>query len=141
MKQTFPKLTALIEKVVAAHAPRHPELVELKNTFAKLKADLEPHMLKEERVLFPMIRNLETGSAKAPGFPSSVAAPIRVMRAEHEQAEQLQNRIRDLTQNFTVPADACQSYERLMDELKHLDADLKEHIRKENEILFAKFAN
>ena len=140
LRQNLPRLSALLEKVVTAHAPRHQELLDLQKAFALLRADLEPHLLKEERVLFPMIRNLETGTANTVPAPVPVTAPIRVMRAEHEQTETLQSRIRELTQDFTIPSDACNSYKGLMQGLKALDADLKEHIHKENEILFAKFS-
>ena len=137
LKQALPQLTALMEKVSQAHAARHPELIDLGKSFAALRADLEPHLLKEERVLFPMIRNRENPGAGTGGFPATLAAPIRVMLAEHDRTVQLQNRIRELSQNFTVPADACTSYARLMNELEVLDADLKTHIHKENDILFA----
>ncbi len=141
LKEALPRLTALIEKVIQAHAPRHPELVDLGKTFAALRADLEPHMQKEERVLFPMIRNRENPAANGGAFPATLAAPIRVMRAEHDRTVQLQTQIRELTQEFSVPADACASYERLMRDLKLLDADLTTHIHKENDILFAKLSH
>ena len=56
------RLHRLADKVEAVHGERHPELAEIRSTFAQLRADLEPHLLKEERVLFPMIRELATAT-------------------------------------------------------------------------------
>jgi len=136
LKQALPRLSSLIEKVVGAHGKRHPELSDLERAFALLRADLEPHMMKEERVLFPMIRKIESGAGPEEFHCGTLQGPIGVMRAEHRQAESLQAEIREITHNFTAPEDGCETYRLMLEELKHLDADLNAHIQKENEVLF-----
>jgi len=62
LKETLPRLAALLDKVVNAHVERHPELTTVRELFAELRADMEPHLIKEEQVLFPMIKEIETSS-------------------------------------------------------------------------------
>lgn len=70
----MPRVTALLEKIEGVHGGRHPELSEVSRCFALVRADLEPHMLREERVLFPMIRELET-SSDVPAFHCGTLKP------------------------------------------------------------------
>ncbi|MGH2393468.1 MAG: hemerythrin domain-containing protein, partial [Candidatus Limnocylindria bacterium] len=51
----LPRLSALVEKVAGVHGGHHPELAEVVRIFAALRADLEPHLTKEERVLFATV--------------------------------------------------------------------------------------
>jgi regulator of cell morphogenesis and NO signaling len=134
LKEAFPRLTALMEKVCHAHSSRHSELKQLKVVFEDLCSDLEPHLLKEERVLFPLIRKLADDSS---GMEKGVAAgPIRVMRDEHEGAGELLKEMRELANGYVVPEDGCQSFELLYKELRKLEQDTHLHIHKENNILF-----
>jgi regulator of cell morphogenesis and NO signaling len=130
------RLDALSTKVLGVHGDRHPELGEVDTTYGALKADLEPHLLKEERILFPMIREL-AASEKAPSFHcGSLANPIRVMLAEHDRAGELLARLRSLSGGYEPPADACASYRALYTGLAELEADTHLHIHKENNLLF-----
>lgn len=140
LKKALPQVSSLIEKVVEAHGKRHPELSDLKKVFALLRADLEPHMMKEERVLFPMIRQIESGAGPEE-LHCGTQGPINVMRMEHQRAETLQEKLRTITNNFTAPEDGCKTYGLMMEELKNLDADLNVHIYKENEVLFPRVLN
>ena len=135
LKEALPRLAALTEKVVAAHVKRHPELNTVRDLFADLRADLEPHLMKEEQVLFHMIREMEASGGTAEFHCGSVQSPIRVMQMEHEQAEALFDQIRETTGNYAVPEDGCQSYRLLMVGLQELETDTRLHIRKENELL------
>ena len=134
------RLTALLEKVCTAHGTNHPELLEIRSTFQTLRADLEPHMLKEERILFPYITRLETAAGQkqpAPFAPfGEVSNPIMVMTREHEVAGEILKTIRDLRNDFRTPADGCISYQTLYNALATLEADLHQHIHLENNILF-----
>ncbi len=136
LREELPRLSALLDKVIEAHAANHPELPELGRVFAALRAELEPHMFKEERILFPAIRQTEA-AASCPDFPfGSVANPIRMMEHEHRVAGRALTRIRELTREFLPPDDACNTYRFLLDALQRLEGDLHQHIHKENNILF-----
>jgi regulator of cell morphogenesis and NO signaling len=130
----LPLLDALASKVLAAHGSRHPELADVRVLVAALRADLEPHLLKEERVLFPAIDALAAGE---PAFGlGSVANPIRMMLFEHDRTGQLLEELRTVTYGYEIPADACASYRSLYKRLVALEADTHEHIHKENNVLF-----
>jgi regulator of cell morphogenesis and NO signaling len=136
LHREMPRLAILSDQVAAAHAARHPELTELRAVFDSLREELMFHMLKEEKVLFPVIKRLEA-AAEMPELPcGSVANPIRVMEHEHDDAGAALARLRALTDGYTPPADACPTYRALLAGLAGLEADLHRHIHEENNILF-----
>ncbi|MGC8640045.1 MAG: hemerythrin domain-containing protein, partial [Isosphaeraceae bacterium] len=134
------RLAELLGKVVAAHSANHPELLDLRQTFAALRQELEPHLMKEEQVLFPLIKRLEAAREAFPIHCGTVENPIRVMEHEHESAGSALERIRELSNNYRAPADGCTSFQALYDGLSRLEADLHRHIHKENNILHPKAA-
>ncbi len=136
LHDSLPRLSALAEKVAGVHGENHPELLKVRTTFETLRADLEPHLMKEERVLFPMIRELDDATS-LPGFHcGSLANPISAMAFEHDQAGELLASLRQLTDDYTPPDDACGSYHALYRGLDELEADTHQHIHKENHVLF-----
>jgi regulator of cell morphogenesis and NO signaling len=138
LHEELPRLDALAQKVAGVHGGRRPELKEVAATYAVLRAELEPHLAKEEQILFPMIRELATASGgPVPSFHcGSLANPIRVMLTEHDQAGELLARLRQLTGGYEPPADGCGSYRALYAGLAELEADTHLHIHKENNVLF-----
>lgn len=134
------RLTTLLDKVCSAHGTNHPELLEIRSQFEILRADLEPHMLKEERILFPYIAQLEAAvfsNRPRPFAPfGTVRNPITVMSREHDTAGEILRTIRTLSADFAVPETACISYQTLYKALEELEADLHQHIHLENNILF-----
>lgn len=136
LKEVLPRLATLLDKVVNAHVERHPELNTVQELFGEVRADLEPHLMKEEQVLFPMIKQLESSGENADLNCGPLQNPIRVMLAEHERVLNLFQRIRATTRNFQMPEDGCESYRLLLTGLDELEIDTLLHIQKENEILF-----
>lgn len=134
LHQELPALDALATKVAGAHGARHPELIEVARLVTALRSDLEPHLAKEEQVLFPAVRRLVDGPVDLPF--GSVRNPIRVMMTEHEQAGKLLAGLRAASKGFEVPADGCASYRSLYDRLPALEADTFRHIHLENNVLF-----
>lgn len=134
------RLNALLEKVCMVHGANHPELFKINLLFGELGADLETHMAKEERVLFPHIIRMEAAAAQhvplsRPPF-GSVANPVRMMMLEHDRAGELLKEIRTQSADYTVPADGCFSYQTLYSALEELEKDLHQHVHLENNILF-----
>ena len=136
LREELPRLTALTEKVAAVHGDKYPWLKEVKDTYADLVAELEPHMQKEEQILFPMIRELDRATASPEFHCGSVGNPIKVMEHEHDNAGNALRRLRDLTTDFTPPQNACNSFRAMLDGLATLEANTHEHIHKENNVLF-----
>ena len=141
LRAELPRLSALAAKVRDVHGGRHPELVDVADTFEQLRADLEPHLFKEEQALFPRIRWLadsdQAGSEPGASTPAGiVSAPVRVMRQEHDVAGALLARLRTLTDGYTPPEDGCPSYRLLYQGLAELEADTHLHVHIENNVLF-----
>lgn len=139
-KQELLRLDALVVKVCSAHGERHPELLGLQRLFKSLNEDLVPHMMKEERVLFPHIRRMEAALENHEPLPAppfmTVRNPVRMMSLEHDNAGELLREMRRTSSDYTVPPDGCVSYQTLYQALKEFEEDLHQHIFLENSILF-----
>lgn len=134
MWEEMPRLQALVDKVYRVHGDRHSELAKVAELFTGALAALDPHMTKEERVVFPAISRLEkTGSSSAAG---SLADDIDMLVQEHTVVGDLFKEINVVTGSYKVPEDGCGSYRAMLDGLKEMELDLHEHIHKENNILF-----
>jgi len=123
LKTELPRLGAMLEKVVAAHGAAVPAIAEV---FEPMKAELEAHLMKEEMILFPLIRS---------GRPGAMG-PIRVMLAEHDSAGEALERLRAMTGGYRAPSEACNTWRGLYAGLEELERDLHRHIHLENNILF-----
>lgn len=136
LQSEFPRLDKLTEKVLSVHGERNARLHETRALFLTLSNELLSHMTKEERILFPMIRELEASETMPNFHCGSLANPIRQMDIEHNQAGVVLKKLREITDNYTAPAWACESYEAMLDGLAHLEQDLHLHIHKESNSLF-----
>jgi len=139
-KTEIARLRALMDKVCNVHGQNHPELSTIRSIFQSLSSELEPHMMKEERVLFPFIMGMEDAVHKSrpiqvPPF-GTVANPVRMMMLEHDGAGELLRQMRETSSDYAVPADACISYQTLYQALDAFEKDLHQHIHLENNILF-----
>ena len=132
----MPRLSALIAKVMSVHGQRHSELADIASCYEEARADLEPHMLKEERVLFPMICELAVATEPPSFHCGTLRNPISMMLREHDVVGGLLARLRHLTNGYETPADGCASYAACFAALAELEADTHLHIHKENNVLF-----
>jgi len=129
-RRDFPEAIRLARRVDAAHAD-HPDRPRgLTDHLALMAADLEDHQQKEEQILFPMML--------AGGAPM-IRFPIGRMLAEHEDVEDQLRRLKQLTGAFRAPQGACGSWRELYRLCAKIDEDLREHMRLENDVLFARF--
>ncbi len=129
-------LQVLIPRVLAAHGTKDPRLAELAAVVRTFEEDMQDHMVREERVLFPWLRRLERKSEIHSGPPWSVRRPISCMVHDHDDAGAALARMRSLTDNFTPPPKACTTYRSMLRTLQELEQDTHVHVHKENEILF-----
>lgn len=128
LDEELPRLEAMARKVVDVHRDKQPDVLpELLSVYLGLKAELDQHMAKEEQILFPMIRS---------GQGAATQGPISVMEHEHESAGSALKRLRELTQGYEVPQEACNTWRALWHGLAALEESLHQHIHLENNILF-----
>ncbi|MBZ5647416.1 MAG: iron-sulfur cluster repair di-iron protein [Acidobacteriia bacterium] len=136
VKSEVPRLQALIAKVVGVHGKNHPELEQVQVAFGELGNELAAHMMKEEQILFPFVKQMSSGKGCGPSCFGTVQNPIRVMMMEHDGAGEKLREMRQATQNYTLPQDSCFSYGTLFSALVEFEQDLHQHIHLENNILF-----
>ncbi len=142
VRKMIPDLRKYSSKVAKVHGNEHPELVAIRDLTEAICAELEQHMEKEERVLFPYIKKLDQANFQG-GFadqsiPFSVQSPISMMELEHEMVAQKLDEIADLSHNYSLPGEACGSYTYLYKLLEDFEDDLHIHVHLENNILFPK---
>lgn len=138
LRSELPRLQQLLTKIASVHGDRDPRLPQLLETFDGFIAELQSHMMKEEQILFPICRALETGQTDF--HCGSINNPIRVMEMEHDAAGDALATMRELTDDFTPPSGACNTWRAALDSLAELEQDMHRHIHKENNVLFPKAA-
>ncbi len=126
-REQFPELIALAEEVERVHAGKPQVPTGLALQLQALADELESHMQKEERVLFPMIKS---------GMGAHATMPISVMEKEHEDAGEMVVSIMTLTHQLTLPEHACTTWKVLYQGVDEMLADLMNHIHLENSVLF-----
>lgn len=128
-RQQLPELIRLSQRVERVHGGHPACPTSLSAHLESMKAELETHMGKEERILFPMISR---------GMRDVAVGPVQMMRREHEDHDQDLAQIRHLTHNLKTPEGACNTWQALYAGLRSLEADLLVHMHLENDILFAR---
>lgn len=142
VEEKIQEIMPYLNKVCKVHGAHHQELFEIKELFDTSAAELTAHMKKEELILFPYIRklvkaNLENKIIDTPPF-GTVQNPIHMMMYEHNNEGERFRKIAELSNNYTPPQDACNTYKVTFALLKEFEEDLHLHIHLENNILFPK---
>ena len=142
VRKAMPLIFEYSQRVAKVHGTEHPETIEAAAIFLKIMDELNRHMMKEENVLFPYIKQLSglkrpDGTVPLPPF-GTVQNPIRMMEHEHDIVGEWIAEIRKVTNNYTLPADACNSFRYAYAKLQEFEEDLHQHIHLENNILFPK---
>lgn len=139
VKQSMPTILSHLEKVALKHGERFPYMTEVLYLFRSIHEEMTMHMHKEEVILFPRIKEIEAVFSiqqKRNFAEGYIAGPIQVMETEHDHAGELLYRIRELTNGYTPPADACTTFKVSLAELKEFEEDLHRHVHLENNLLF-----
>jgi len=137
-RNILPKISEGLLKVLRAHGANHKELFEVHKQFNALKADLEMHLIKEEEILFPLVKDYaQDPSAHKLNHLRQV---LEEVEGEHDGAGDILKTLRRLTQDYTLPQDACTTFAKTYEYLQALESDLFQHIHLENNILFKEAA-
>ena len=141
LRRELPRLVQMGARVVAVHGQQHPEVITCQDVFTALRTELSLHMDKEEQILFPMIKTLESAESAPQFHCGSVENPIAAMEDEHDSAAQALSTLRSLTKEYQPPEGACNTYRAWLDCLRELEDDMHRHVHKENNILFPRAAH
>jgi regulator of cell morphogenesis and NO signaling len=140
VRQELPRLAEMALKLAATRGDRAPELAKVAELIEKLRGEMYTHIQKEEQVLFPFISQMDQESIVA--YPPShacfrsVTHPIFMMEQEHESADHIVAELIRLTNHFEPPSWACATHIALFSGLREFEADLRQHVHLENDVLF-----
>ncbi len=134
LKITLPEISELTTKILRVHGTNHEELFQVHKLFHNLKTDLEQHLIKEEELLFPLIKEYDQEPSKE--LLAKISNVMSETESEHEAAGDILKELRRITKDFVVPDDGCNSFRLTYDKIQELEADLFQHIHLENNILF-----
>lgn len=140
LRDRLPIIDELFAEVLLRHGGSLQDIAKMKTIFHGLREELETHMIKEELVLFPWAKRKDQPNASQ-SPPFSIAMPIRAMEREHDDAGRALEQLRELSANYTPPAEACALYRGLLEHLADLEQDLHLHIHEENNVLFPRLLN
>jgi regulator of cell morphogenesis and NO signaling len=134
--KSLPELVFYTQKIAAVHGSHHPELKEVADLFEKVNAELLQHLKKEEEVLFPSIKEVINSNSTV--AKDTIISEISRMSGEHEFAGGAMDKINEITSNYLVPEDGCNTYSLTFRILHQFEDDLHVHVHLENNILYPK---
>lgn len=133
LSQTLPALSEYTLTLLRVHGNNHRELARVHKIFHALKTELDQHLITEEQVLFPLIKEYEQTASKE--ALAKAVKTIKQLEEEHEGAGKLLKELRHITDEYQIPADACTTYAKTYQLLNELEGDIFQHIHLENNIL------
>ncbi len=135
LKKVLPELGELTTKILRVHGKNHGDVLSrVHRLFHNLKTELEQHLIKEEEILFPMVKDYDKHPTA--GLIDSINRVMNETEAEHEAAGDILKELRRITDQYWVPEDGCATYRMTFKKLEELETDLFQHIHLENNILF-----
>ena len=142
----LPDLKFYAQKVTRKHGHEHQELESIYKLVLKVDEELLAHLDKEENGLFIYIKEMVQASKntdiKLDSLKATISNPMNVLvdsqEKIHDQISEYFEEIKKLSSNYTLPADACGSYNLFYRLLKEFEDDLTLHVHLENNILFPK---
>lgn len=134
LKIVLPELSELTTTILRVHGQNHLNLFRVHKLFHNLKTELEQHLIKEEEILFPMIKEYEASHSEV--LLKKISFVVHETEDEHEAAGDILKELRNITEDYILPEDGCATYEGTLRGLEDLEGDLFQHIHLENNILF-----
>lgn len=138
LREELPRLDFMTRKVAAVHGQDAPNLLEVRRVFEAFSAKMTAHTEEEETVVFPKIRQLEAKNGDKAGAVAELKAVFARLESEHDGAGGALARFRELTNDYTPPDWACNTFRAMYDSLERLEKETHQHVHKENNVLFVK---
>ncbi len=136
LKQSLPLLSDMMADVVELHGSEHEELRDVQHHFITWRDEILALMIEQERSLFPAIRRF----ANEPDSRSSLAESLIKMMSrasyEHTDIGEAMKQANRAADGFTKPTDACPKFAQMYGLLRWIEADIRQHVHKEESILF-----
>jgi regulator of cell morphogenesis and NO signaling len=136
LKEELPRLDFMTRKVAAVHGDHEPRLLAVRRVFESFQAEMISHTKEEDETVFPAIRDLEAGGCDKASAVTSLRDAFAKLESEHDNAGAALAEFKNLTDSYTPPDWACNTFRALYDELAQLEKNMHQHVHKENNVLF-----
>lgn len=137
LREELPRLDFMTRKVAAVHGDHEPRLHEVRRVFESFNAAITDHTNEEESVVFPRIRQLEANPGQA-ADDAELQTAFAKLESEHDNAGAALEHFKALTDSYTPPDWACNTFRAMYDALDKLERNMHQHVHKENNVLFPK---
>lgn len=141
VKETGARLQQSLLQYAAGHKMKYPHFVAVESAYNTLLGCLEVQMEKEEKMIFPYLKALsrahrqkEICGATLPGTLQK--PPGDPAGAAYKEIETNLVHLRNATNSYRFPEDACTAHQVIYHKLHEFDADLLQHRKMENSFLF-----
>lgn len=138
LREELPRLDFMSRKVAAVHGEHEPRLLEVRRAFESFQAEMISHTNEEDQTVFPAVRQLESPDGSGAAVAANLQAMFAKLESEHENAGAALARFKELTDNYTPPDWACNTFRALYDGLAQLEKRTHQHVHTENNVLFPK---
>lgn len=138
LREELPRLDLMTRKVAAVHGEHEPRLLEVRQVFEAFNAEMTAHTREEDETVFPAIRQLAATSGSKTTAAAKLKESLDKLEAEHDRAGAALARFAELTDRYTPPEWACNTFRALYDGLARLEQNTHQHVHKENNVLFPK---
>lgn len=129
-RRDLPGLIRLAIRVEAVHAGDPAVPAGLAGALKRMQGELDLHMQREERLLFPV---MQIAGGRPPG------QLIEQSVHEHRRLGTCLREIEGMTGGLRAPEHACRSWQALCTGTARLVDDVMEHVHLENNVLFPRF--
>jgi regulator of cell morphogenesis and NO signaling len=136
LREELPRLDFMTRKVAAVHGDHEPRLLEVRRVFEAFQAEMSAHTKEEDETIFPAIRQLDSSCGGQTAIAASLKDSFTKLESEHDRAGAALARFKDLTDTYTPPDWACNTFRALYDGLAKLENNTHQHVHKENNLLF-----
>ncbi|HRO46290.1 DUF542 domain-containing protein [Agriterribacter sp.] len=141
LEKAIPETTAYLEHLTKKHSAQYTYLPELRDIFETFSGIIAPRQQQEEEIIFPYIRQVTRAYLNKESYAALLVRTLRkpveqVMLQEQKTVETLIRQLRELTQNYTPPPNACITHSVALLKLQELDNDIVHHMRLENDMLY-----
>lgn len=136
LREELPRLDFMTRKVAAVHGDHEPRLLEVRRVFEAFNAEMTAHTKEEDETIFPAIRHLQSANGDKAAAAANLKDSFTKLESEHDSAGAALVRFKDLTDSYTPPDWACNTFRALYDGLAKLEKNTHQHVHKENNVLF-----
>lgn len=139
LKNAILRFSVYMKTILKVDSTIHPEVNKISSLISELTELVEQHLIMEEHLLFPYIRDL----AKKNGLSSHVEKnladnPVKKIKLGHSKIISILENIRGLSNNYLPAVNSSPALKLCYAQLFDFEQDIHRHVFLEEKILFPK---